>query len=85
MSLLVTRCGFTAITLKPNNNPHHGKHCFDLSQESMAGMLVSESSAAFFFFIEALCSMNSLLKVTKSRILSGGSETSMGCCTKKAT
>jgi hypothetical protein len=37
--------------------------CFTLPQESTTGVLASESNAACFFFIEALCIMNSLLKV----------------------
>jgi hypothetical protein len=60
--------------------------CFASPQESKTGALVDESNiASFFFSIAALRIMNSLLKVRQSRFLSGSSETSVGCGTKKAT
>jgi hypothetical protein len=84
MSLLVMICGFTVMILKPNNITLE-EPCFASPQESMTGMLVTESNAVYFLIIEALCCMNSLLMVRQSRFLSGSSETSVGCCTKKAT
>jgi hypothetical protein len=85
MSLRVMRCGFTTMALKPNN-PHPGQALLCLTPRKHNRYAYEwKKCCLFFFIIEALFSINSLLKVTQSRTLSGGSETSVGCCTKKVT
>jgi hypothetical protein len=62
MSSPATRCGFTVMMLKPNNNLHVGRVLLHLTQGRMTGALASESNT--FFISKALCIMNLLLKVT---------------------
>jgi hypothetical protein len=71
MSLPLARCGFTVIMLKPDNNPHARRVLLRLARERMPDALASEGNAACFFDHQALCIMNSLLKVRQSRFLSG--------------
>jgi hypothetical protein len=56
--------------------------CFALPQESTIGAL---TKTILLVFIKALCIMNSFLKVKQLRFLSGSSEMSAGCGTKKVT
>jgi hypothetical protein len=86
MSLLVTRQGFTVITLKPNNNPHTGRVLLRLAPRKHKRCTCKwKQYCLFFAIIKALSITNSLLKVRHSRFLSGGSEKSLGCGMKNMT
>jgi hypothetical protein len=64
MSLPVTRRGFAVMTLKPNNNPHTGRVLLRLAPRRHDRWGRERKQCCLFFStIEALCIINSLLKV----------------------
>jgi hypothetical protein len=84
MALPVTIHGFMVVTLEPNINPHSGRVLLDIALRKYDRYAHERKQCCLFLsLIKALCIMNSLLKIRQSRFLSGGSEMSVGCGTKK--